>query len=708
MKKQQPIHGALRARTRAPFFCTVMLMLLSVMPLAARDQTRFITMEIYPAEAVSEGCTATAAFVSATASRDKFDLTATPGSGWVFVRWMWEGIYVNTMRNPYSNCTFSESTTVKAYFARTSTPTYSLSLAVYNGDYGLAYWTKDNVGSQTGKYGRIGTGFSVDNGTGSQATNRGVFYDGELNLIQTDQFSCEIGSAGSKFVKWSNGVKDLEQLITVASDNREFIAYYVANDAPERTITINTSGSGTATGDGDYYDNCPAFLTATPDDGATFDHWENGSGVNISTDNPYKFTVSGNATYTAVFTGGSIPTPTYTITWVDGNGDEIYHETVTEGDVPAFDDRTTPTKTQTAQYTYTFNNTWSPTPYAADKDQTYTAQFNQTTRQYTITVTSAGHGTVTGGGTYDYGTSVPLTATPDTYYNFGSWTDAGAQNHNVTVTGTASYTASFTLNTSSTLEINDNENTTYYSTILAAYNGTPMDISIMRKFFAGMWNTVCFPFDLTAAQRSSSGMSAATFYTLSSVTGDAAEGLDFNVTAITTETMTARTPYLVQFTGADINNPTFTGVTLDANAFTNNTTGQSVGETKFFGTVHPTSLINSMADANEESGFLFLGQNNNLYWPNVVNDIRAFRAYFYSGNNAVQAIHPRVRIVLQNETTTGIEEIGVPGESGTSGVSGESGKSGLSGASVKKYLRNGSLIIERDGIRYNAVGEQIK
>ena len=476
------------------------------------------------------------------------------------------------------------------------------------------------------------------------------------------------------------------------SASADFSVYKFIQDAP--TVT---GGAGTATRRnqnnldkaGRLGDSYYITVTATPDEGYSFVKWQDDLGNDVGTDNPMTFHAWGPKNVVAVLAAAAPATPTYTITWVDGNGDEIYHETVTEGDVPAFDNRTTPTKNQTPQYTYTFNNTWSPTPYAADKDQTYTAQFNQTTRQYTITVTSAGHGTVTGGGTYDYGTSVPLTATPDTYYTFSSWTDAGAQNHNVTVTGTATYTASFTLNTSSTLEINDNENTTYYSTILAAYNGTPMDIQLNRRFYAGMWNTVCFPFDLTAVQRSSSGMSAATFYTLSSVTGDAAEGLDFNVTAITTETMTARTPYLVQFTGADINNPTFEDVTLAANAFTNNTTGTNVGETHFFGTVHPTSL-----EIGENSGYLFLGQNNSLYWPNVNNDIRAFRAYFYSGNSTVQAVRPRARIVVKEQTATG--------------NSGISGNSGTSGESARKYLHNGVLVIERDGVKYNAVGQPIE
>ena len=182
-------------------------------------------------------------------------------------------------------------------------------------------------------------------------------------------------------------------------------------------------------------------------------------------------------------------------------------------------------------------------------------------------------------------------------------------------------------------------------------------------------------------------MSGATFYTLTSVTGDASTGLDFNVTAVTSETMTARTPYLVQFTGANIVNPVFEGVTLAANAFTNNTSGSDLGETKFFGTVHPTSL-----EQGQASGFLFLGQNNNLYWPNVNNDIRAFRAYFYSGSSEVQSVHPRARIVVRGETPTDVEERIADGNA----------------SAPRKYLHNGVLVIEKNGIRYNAVGQVIE
>ena len=71
--------------------------------------------------------------------------------------------------------------------------------------------------------------------------------------------------------------------------------------------------------------------------------------------------------------------PSYTITWKDGDGRVLKTESVEKGIVPKYTG-ITPTKASTAEYEYTFNNTWSPVVVAATQDQTYTAQFNSTTR----------------------------------------------------------------------------------------------------------------------------------------------------------------------------------------------------------------------------------------------------------------------------------------------------------------------------------------
>ena len=97
----------------------------------------------------------------------------------------------------------------------------------------------------------------------------------------------------------------------------------------------------------------------------TFDHWSPATVVTpVTTD----------ATYTAYF-NQSIKT--YTITWVDGNGETLKTEQVAYGETPAYSGAT-PTKTATAQYTYTFNNTWSPAIVAVTEAATYTAQFGST------------------------------------------------------------------------------------------------------------------------------------------------------------------------------------------------------------------------------------------------------------------------------------------------------------------------------------------
>lgn len=89
----------------------------------------------------------------------------------------------------------------------------------------------------------------------------------------------------------------------------------------------------------------------------------------------------------------------------------------------------------TAQYTYSFIGWYEgDTKISSDlslsvpnitANRTFTAIGARTLNRYTLsfTITPTGAGTVSGGGTYDYGSSVKSTATPATGYNFTKWVD---------------------------------------------------------------------------------------------------------------------------------------------------------------------------------------------------------------------------------------------------------------------------------------------
>ena len=149
-------------------------------------------------------------------------------------------------------------------------------------------------------------------------------------------------------------------------------------------------------------------------------------------------TVTADATYTALY---SVGVNKYTVTWVDGDGKTLKTEKVAYGTVPAYvgDD---PTKTATAQYTYTFKG-WSPEVVAVTGEATYTAQFDSTVNQYTVTWIVDGEETedVVAYGEmpiYNNGMTPVKDADEDHVYEFVGWNPKVVE-----VTGDATYEAIF-------------------------------------------------------------------------------------------------------------------------------------------------------------------------------------------------------------------------------------------------------------------------
>ena len=89
---------------------------------------------------------------------------------------------------------------------------------------------------------------------------------------------------------------------------------------------------------------------------------------------------------------------------------------------------------------------WTPSniPSGSIGDKEFKANWKINTYTITTSVTPSGSGTVTGGGTYEYGKTVTLTATPNTNYEFIKWSDENTDNpRTITVTEDKTYTAIF-------------------------------------------------------------------------------------------------------------------------------------------------------------------------------------------------------------------------------------------------------------------------
>ena len=174
-------------------------------------------------------------------------------------------------------------------------------------------------------------------------------------------------------------------------------------------------------------------------------NWTNGSGIQVSTSATYTFTAASNQTLTANFVASN-----YTITAnASANG------TVTGGGSYTLGQSVTLTATPNTSYNFVSwlenGNVVSTNPtltFNATSNRTLVATFAQAT--YTVTVSTSGNGTVTGGGSYANNSSVILTATPNSGYQFTNWVQNGIAtpvstnpSYTITVTQNISLNANF-------------------------------------------------------------------------------------------------------------------------------------------------------------------------------------------------------------------------------------------------------------------------
>ncbi|WP_299439668.1 InlB B-repeat-containing protein [uncultured Aquimarina sp.] len=199
-------------------------------------------------------------------------------------------------------------------------------------------------------------------------------------------------------------------------------AYEFGSSAPVyRTLTINSANGIVTTNpnptNGTYDDGISVTLTATPDAGYQFDGW---SGDASGITNPLTIIMDADKTVTAIF---SQIHRTLTIN-TTGSG------SVTPASGTTYNDGATATLTATPVAGWQFDG-WSgdasgitnPLTIIMDADKTVTATFSAIQRSLTINATNGAVSTNPNPtkGTYDEGTSIILTATPDAGYQFDGW-----------------------------------------------------------------------------------------------------------------------------------------------------------------------------------------------------------------------------------------------------------------------------------------------
>ena len=230
------------------------------------------------------------------------------------------------------------------------------------------------------------------------------------------------------------------------TDRCNWVQLHLRVIEPNQTLTLNVNNPqwGSVIGAGDHEKGTMVEISAIPNYGYHFVQWSDSV-----TDNPRNILLTQDTAFSAEF--AKSPVIMYVCDKQMGtiDGDTTLASSAT-GNV-SFE--------AVPNYGYHFVQ-WSdgvtdnPRTIFLEKDTTFTAKF--AVRQFTIT-TKAVNGFIIGGGTYDYGAQISLTASANEHYHFVRWSDGDInETRQIIVTKDTTYTAIFEINKYTILFVNDN------------------------------------------------------------------------------------------------------------------------------------------------------------------------------------------------------------------------------------------------------------
>lgn len=197
---------------------------------------------------------------------------------------------------------------------------------------------------------------------------------------------------------------------------------------------------------------------------------------------------------------------------------------------------------------------------------------------------------------------------------------------------------------------------------------------VCRSLTAGMFNTLCLPFNASLTEGPLAGAKAYTF------SGSSTEGGDILLHFREAATINAGDPYLIE-PQADIQGPIdFTDVTIAESEGGNTVSGNIT----FNGILSPKELTGG------DKSILFLVSDNNLAWANATANMKGMRAYFSLPEGEYDKLRTRARIVTSESTTTDIQQ------------------TTTTSTNAQKIMQNGRLYIRKDGQIYTILGRKVK
>ena len=377
-------------------------------------------------------------------------LKATPADGYQFVNWTKNGTQVSTNLSYTFNVTASASYVANFSVIPTSgsdvtigsgtaTDKYLPTYTYYNYSLTEQIYTAAEIG-QAGTISSIS--FKVSN---SKSTTRTI----DLYMKHTSK------SAFTSTTGWE----------TLSLSNKVFSGSVTFNASGWTTITLSTpfvyNGSsnlliGMDDNTGSYISssNSPQFYVYSTGANRAMRVYNDNTNYDPASPSSYTGTyVTSNNQIMLGMDGSAVVVNNYTIT---ATANPTAGGTVTGAGT--YEEGSTVTLTATPATGYTFSkwtkngsqvSTSATYSFTATANAAYVAVFTLNSYAISASASPAAGGTISGAGTYNYGSTCTLTATANNGYEFSKWTKNGSQvstnpSYSFTVTGSASYVANFT------------------------------------------------------------------------------------------------------------------------------------------------------------------------------------------------------------------------------------------------------------------------